>query len=139
MSVPITVAADAPATVREIRLQSAEGPISFADPASSRVAIGPGVPLFDSITPIVAVRGTRFMLTIRGTRLKGATAVTALPAGGISISDPMVVNAAGTQLEVLVSVAADALIGPRVIQVVVPGVVSSVITSPANTLTVVAP
>jgi hypothetical protein len=139
VSVPITIATGAPATVREVRLQNASGRVPFADPAASRFTIGVGVPLFDSITPIVAVEGTTFTMTIRGSNFTGATAVTATPPDGIAISNTFAVNATGTQLDVQMAIAVDAPVGSRVIQVLVSGAASSATASPANTLNVVTP
>ena len=139
VGVPITIAAGAPATVREVRVQSATGPVPFADPAASRFTIGVGVPQFDSITPIVVAQGTTFTMTIRGSNFAGATAVTATPPDGIAISNIFTVNATGTQLDVTMSIAPNAPVGSRVIQVLVPGAASSAAASPANTLNIVAP
>jgi YD repeat-containing protein len=139
VTAPITIASGAPATVREVRLQSAAGRIPFADPAGSRFSIGPGVPLFDSITPIIAAQGTTFTMTIRGSIFTGATAVVATPPDGIAISNTFTVNAAGTQIDVTLSIAPNAPVGARVIQVLVPGAASSAVASPANTLNIVTP
>ena len=139
VSVPLTVAAGAPATVRDVRVQGASGLIPFADPAASRIVVGPGQPTFDSITPIVAVQGTTFTMTIRGANFAGALAVTATPPEGIAVSSSFTVNPAGTQLDVSMAIAPDAPVGSRVIQVHVPGASSSASASPFNTLNVVAP
>lgn len=139
VSVPVTIAATAPATVREVRLLAGTARVPFADPAASEFSIGPGVPQFDSITPIVAAQGTTFTMTIRGSNFTGAAAVTATPPSGIAISNTFTVNAAGTQLDVTMSIAPNAPVGPRVIQVVVPGAASSATAAPANTLNIVAP
>ena len=139
VGVPIAIATGAPATIREVRLQSAGGRIPFADPAASRFTIGVGVPQFDSITPIVAARGTTFVMTIRGSNFAGATAVAATPPDGIFISNTFTVNPTGTQLDVGMSIATDAPVGSRVIRVLVPGAASSAIAAPANTLNVVTP
>src|SRR5262249_4818751 len=98
---------------------------------------GVGVPQFDSITPIVAARGTTFTLTIRGSNLKGALAVTAMPATGITIGNTFNIDATGTQLDVGMSLAPDAAFGSRVIQVLVPGAASNSTPTPANTFTVI--
>ena len=139
VSVPLTIATGAPATIREVRLQSAGGRVAFVDPAASRFTIGVGVPLFDSITPIVVAQGTTFTMTIRGSNFAGATAVTATPPDGIAISNTFSVNATGTQLDVQMSIAVDAPVGSRVIQVLVPGAASSAVAAPASTLNVVTP
>jgi hypothetical protein len=139
VSAPITIANGAPATTREVRLQTAGGRTPFSDPAASRFTIGVGVPQFDSITPIVSAQGTTFTMTIRGSNFTGAIAVTATPADGIAISNTFTVNAAGTQLDVSMSIAPNAPVGSRVIQVHVPGAASSATATPANTFSVITP
>lgn len=139
VSVPIAIAANAPPTIREVRLHNAGARIPFADPTASRFTIGVGVPQFDSITPIVSAQGTTFTMTIRGSNLSGAIAVTATPADGISIADTFTVNATGTQLDVGIAIAPNAPVGSRVIRALVPGAASGATPSPANTFTVVSP
>jgi YD repeat-containing protein len=138
VSVPVTVAAGAPTVVHNVVLQAGSAVVPFADTAASRFSIA-NVPSFDSITPIVVSQGTTFTLTIRGSNFTGATAVTATPPDGIAISNTFTVNSAGTELDVPMSIAPNAPVGPRVIQVLVPGAASSATAAPANTLNIVTP
>ena len=82
-------------------------------------------PAVASITPASGKRGTTVPVTITGTGLNGATSVTAPPpAGGgpngLTISAP-VVNAAGTQLTVNVTISGTAGLSTRNVRVATPG------------------
>lgn len=137
VTVPITIATGAPATAREVRLRTATSGVPFADPAASRFRIGVGIPQFDSITPILGRRGQTLQLLVRGSNLAGAFAVTATASTGILFSNTPTPNVAGTELTVDLAIASDAPLGPRVIQVHVPGASSSAVASPANTFEVI--
>jgi YD repeat-containing protein len=139
VNVPVTVAADAAPGLREVRLQNASGAIRFANPTANRLGIAQGVPVFDSIVPIVSAQGTSFTLTIRGSNFLGATAVTVTPSEGITFTTGLTVNAAGTQADIGIAIAPNTPLGSRIIQLVVPGAVSSGDPSPFNTFTVIAP
>lgn len=136
VSVPITIDSNAPATVREVRVNNASGAIPFSDARANRLAISSGVPRIDSITPIQATQGTTVTMTIRGANFTGATAVTATPGSGITIGSPPVVDSTGTIITVGVAVALNAPLGSSVIQVFVPGAASTAVAAPANTFTV---
>lgn len=140
LNIPLTIAADAQALVpRRIVLSGASGEIPFTLQASPLVAVGPGVPTLDSITPILASQGDKVTMTIRGANFSGANAVTATPETGITFSNTRTVNAAGTELTVELAVSPDAPLGSRVIRVWVPGAASSDEAVPANSFTVYSP
>lgn len=139
LSVPLTLAANTAATLREIRLIQGAGRVEFSDPATNRLRVAVGVPNIISITPILASQGTTFSLTIRGTNLQGTSAVQATPDLGLIFGSDPVVNAAGTEVTVGVAITGSADLGPRVIQVVTPGGASSSVAAPANTFTVFPP
>jgi hypothetical protein len=138
LSVPISVAADAPEGWRGIRLSTATGSVPFVDLAQTQIYIAATTPSLNSISPILAAQGTVITLTINGQGLQAATAVTATPSQGITIGTPAA-NASGTQLTVAVQLAPDAPLVDRVIQVSTPVGASSATASPANTLRVIAP
>ena len=139
LSVPITVAADAPAGWREMTLNTATGKVPFADTARGRFYLGTGVPSLDSIEPILATQGTTLTLIVRGQNLQNATAMTATPPDGVQLTFPITVNATGTQLTVPMYIAPDAPLSSRVIRVVTPAGTSDEIAVPANTFTVYPP
>jgi YD repeat-containing protein len=140
VSVPMTVDAAAARGARTLRLSTAAGGIQFADPAAAQLRVGPGVPRIDSITPILANQGEIVTMTIRGSTFHDAVAVTAAPDSGIDlVPGTLSVNANGTELTVSFTIDADAPLGSRVIQVVVPGATSDAAPAPANTFTVFPP
>src|SRR5213593_1812944 len=139
VSVPITVAADAPVVTREVVVTTASGRLAFSDPQANRLRIGAGVPRMDSITPILANQGQKLTLTVRGANFQGVTAVTATPPDGITFSSTLTVDTAGTIITIDMVIAPDAPPTSRVIQVVVPGAISRSDAVPANTFTVFPP
>lgn len=138
LSVPITVAADAPAGPREIRLvTAAAGNVPFSSAAANHIIIATGVPNIDSITPILAAQGTAVTMTIRGQNFQYTSAVSATPADGLLfVPNTLTVNSAGTGLSVQIVVAADAPLGVRVIRVTTPGGTTTDVALPANSFTV---
>jgi hypothetical protein len=139
VSLPITVASDAPATIRTVSLNTAAGKIPFGSADASTIGIYPNaVPQFSSISPILGTQGSLLTLTINGQNLQNATAVVATPADGLKFDSQPVINANGTQLTVRIQIAPDAPLVSRVIQVVTPVTSSSPDASPANSFTVYA-
>jgi YD repeat-containing protein len=140
VSVPMTVDAAAARGSRTLRLVTAAGGIPFADPAAAQLRVGPGVPRIDSITPILANQGEIVTMTIRGFNFHDAVAVTAVPDSSIAfVPGTLIANANGTELTVSFTIDADAPLGSRVIQVVVPGATSDAAPAAANTFTVFPP
>lgn len=135
----IAVAIDAALGARDIVVSNASGRIPYANSTAPRLQVGVGVPVLDSITPILANQGDRVSLTIRGSNFTGATAVRIVPADGVQMSNTPVVDATGTQITVDFAIAANAPLGARVIQVLVPGAESTADPVPANTFTIYAP
>ena len=89
------------------------------------------------LSPNFGVRGKTLTLTIGGSDLTGATAVTATPGTGITFLGAPIVNAEGTELTVDMQIAADAPAdgpeGTHVIQVSTPQGVSDPTPTQANT------
>lgn len=98
-------------------------------PPSTPVTISPilapsvGVALGSAITGIAPKAGapgtTNMTLTIRGANLNSATGVSIFPSTGITIAG-MVVATDGSSIDVPISIAADAALGPRTIAVNTP-------------------
>lgn len=139
LQVSVSVAADAALGARDIVISNASGRIPYANSTAPRLKIGVGVPTLDSITPILANQGDRVALTLRGGNFTGATAVRILPSEGIQMSSTPVVDVTGTQITVDFAIAANAPLGARIIQVLVPGAESTADPIPANTFTIYAP
>ena len=72
-------------------------------------------PVVSSITPILQTVGNTFTLTINGTNLDGATTIKFVPAEGIVVANPPVINTAGTQATVTVTIDGMAAGGQRVV------------------------
>jgi hypothetical protein len=139
VSVPISVAADADLTKRQITLSSSTGVVRFTDASHSTLQIATkSQQSLLSISPILANRGSVVTLVVRGQGLQYANAVIASPSEGLVFDTTPIVSSDGTQLTVNVYVTNDAALGPHVIQVVGPGQSSSREPSSANTFTVYA-
>ena len=139
VSVPVSVAANAPAIVQTLLLTTASGAVPAANPTAALLQIGPGVPTLDSISPILAAQGQTITLTIRGQHFNGATAVIATPGAGLTFASTPSVSTDGTVLTIAVAIAPNAPLGSSVIQVLLPGAASSSTPAPANTFTVTSP
>jgi hypothetical protein len=139
VSVPISIAADADLTKRQITLSSSTGVVRFADASYSTLQIATkSQESLLSISPILANRGSVVTLVVRGQGLQYANAVIASPSEGLVFDTAPIVSSDGTQLTVNVYVTNGAALGPHVIQVVGPGQSSSGEPSSANTFTVYA-
>jgi YD repeat-containing protein len=138
VTVPVTVASDAPTTLRKLSAMVGTTPIVPLDPSADRLLITLPQPVVNSIEPLFALPGTPSLtLTVRGKNLQGATAVMATPTGGLIFGTSPIIDASGTLLSVNVDIPPTATIGPRVITVVTPGGNTGALASPANTFTVV--
>lgn len=135
LSIPVTVAADAPAGLREVALTGA----TFSDTAAGRFYIATGAPQIDSISPILGTQGATVTLLIRGSHLQATSGVTATPAEGLVIGSGFTVNAAGTEISIPLHIPSDAALGSRVIRVTTPAGTTTPDPLPANTFTVYPP
>ncbi|HZR68837.1 MAG TPA: RHS repeat domain-containing protein [Burkholderiales bacterium] len=136
VSVPIAVQATATPGTRWVSVLRGSTPVPFAPTGTNQFGIGVAVPTLDSITPILASRGTTFTMTIRGHNFQGVTAVTATPATGMFIDAAPVAATDGTIITLQIGVAADAPLESKVIQVITPAGASTPDAVPANTFTV---
>ena len=138
MTVPVTVAANAPTTLRQVVVSSAAGQYKPTKPNADRLLISLPVPEITSIDPLFAVPGTSSMtLVVRGKNLQNAQSVSFMPADGIVVGGAPAVNADGTQLTVTIGINSLAARGARVVQVATPAGASSSAASAYNTLTLV--
>lgn len=138
LSVPIALAVNAPAGVRELMLSDGSAPILFAEAAAARFIVAAGEPRIDSIAPILARQGDTLTLIIRGAHLNHAS-VLIEPVAGVVLGSAPTVNAGGTELTLGVYVPAGAALGGRVIRVQTPGGITTNQAEPANTFTVFPP
>jgi len=138
LTVPITLAADAPAGIKELKLMNGTTPVFFTEAAASRFIVASGEPQIDSISPILVRQGETVTLTVRGANLANAS-VLIEPLGGIVLGSGTVINADGTQLTATLFLPADAALGGRVVRLQTPGGMTTEQAEPANTLTVFPP
>lgn len=141
LTVPMTVAPDAPLTSRKLQLLKSTGiPVSFGAAADAGIGIGV-VPTITSFSPIVVEQGKGATLVLRGTKLKGVLSVLIDQANGVTPANDLQwsQDALGELLTFTVNVSPSAPLGQRVIRLVVPGGATSAESSAANTLTVVSP
>lgn len=138
VTVPVTVAPNAPIAVRKVTLAGANAPYLAARPAADQLLITRPAPQIDSIEPIFATTGTTAAtLSIRGRNLHSPESVSFAPGSGITVSTTPVASADGTSLTVAYSVAALAPTGTHVVRVHTVGGSSEATASPANTFSVV--
>lgn len=137
ITIPITVAGDAPLGLRQVVVAASGQRIPPTTANADRLLVSLPAPTVESIDPLFATPGTTAMtLTVRGHNLQGAQALSFSPADGVTVGVPTVTSD-GTQLSVAVSISSAAPAGARVVTVRTPGGVSDSTPSPANTFTIV--
>lgn len=135
LTVQITIAADAPKTVRRIVLTTAAGELPFASPAASQFLVTSPPPEIVSISPQVVVAGAAAAtLTIRGQNFRDIQGLRFDPPADLSLVGIPSANADGTVLTAQVLAASGAASGPRTVIVVAAGGESAVSASAANTI-----
>lgn len=135
LSVPVTLASDAPAGIKELKLANGATPLLFSEASAARFVVAAGEPRIDSIAPILARQGDTVTLTVRGAHLTNTT-VLVEPAAGIVLGSPPDISADGTQITLGLYIPADAALGGRVIRIQTPGGITTDQPEPANTFTV---
>ncbi|WP_239292560.1 beta strand repeat-containing protein [Candidatus Nitrotoga sp. 1052] len=138
VTVPITVAQDAPTTLRQLILNGTDKPYFSAGPGQDRLSITLPVPVITSIDPLFAVQGVSTMpFIIRGKNLDGMQSIQFSPASGITVGASPVISATGDAASTSIQIAADATIGDRLVTVTTPGGTSLTTSNVANTFRVV--
>jgi len=140
LTMSISVAPDAPQVLRELRLGTASGKVTFVNPGAAQFGIG-SMPTISSVSPIVFEQGKGAVLTVRGTNLKGVTSFAFGPDGGVTTTSDIAwsQDGLGELLTVSVVVAPSAKLGNRVVRLVVPGGSTTATPSASNTINVVTP
>jgi len=138
ITVPVTVATNAPTTVRKVVLAGAQQPYVPARAGADQIRVAlPPADIF-SIDPFFATVGTTAMtLTIRGRNLQSIQAVTLTPGTGITVDAVPTASADGTTATVRLSIAQNAPTSDRVVRAITPGGASDPTATPANTFKVV--
>lgn len=138
LTVPIALAADAPAGVKELKLGNGTTQIRFTEAAAAHFIVAAGEPRIDSVAPILARQGDTVTLTVRGAHL-GNASVLIEPAAGVVLGSAPTISVDGTQLTLSMFLPADAALGGRVIRIQTPGGITTDQPAPANTFTVFPP
>lgn len=137
VSVEIAVAADAPRTLRRLRVLAGSSVVPFTLPELGVFLVTEPQPELDSVSPIVLRAGNPpLSFVMRGRNLQGATAIRFVPATGITVGTDLAVNAGGTEASVSITVAADAPTGTRVAVIDTPAGSSSEAAAVNNTVTI---
>ena len=139
MVIGLSIAADAPQTVRRLSVKAGGRALPTAASEAATFSVTAPLPALDSISPIYVVTGDApVTLTLRGRNLQNAAFVRAVPASGLSLGWPPTVNAAGTEATVTMAAAGDATPGPRAVALETPAGGTGVLATDINTLTVLA-
>ena len=135
VSVPVTIAADAPLSLRRIAVKAGGTAIPFAAATSDRFLVTPPVPVLEGISPIILPLGsTATTLNLYGRNFQNASQVRMYPPDGVTLNLASVA-ADGTSATATVTVAANAAVGPRAVSLVTPAGETGLAAGPNNTLT----
>lgn len=137
LTVPVTVAANATTTLRQVTVSAGAVPYKPTSLGADRLLISQPVPEVYSVDPLFAVPGNVVTLVVRGKNLQNAQSVKLIPQDGILVGSSPTINADGTELSATLSITAAAARGVRVVQVATPAGSSSGIASASNTFTLV--
>ncbi|MGE3432833.1 MAG: hypothetical protein AB7I22_17665 [Ramlibacter sp.] len=139
LTVTLWVDAQAAQSVRKLVLETgnaAQPVVPFVNDARSQLLVTVPPPILDaSIAPQVVVAGQApAVLTVRGRNLRNLGGVRFEPATGLAALGLPTANAEGTELQVTVQAAADAISGPRTLIVMAAGGESTAQASAFNTV-----
>ena len=115
VTLPISVAADAPVAQRRVVLVGPAGVIPAASPEADRISVVRPPPEILSIDPIVGLPDTLIPLTVRGRHLQQALSVSLSPPAGITVGAAPQVGADGSMLTAMLAIAFDAVPGARTV------------------------
>lgn len=133
----ITVASNAPATLRQIILTDSLGKrFAAARADSDRFLIAYPAPVVESITPVFGTVGTPVSVTLRGRNLQQAK-VQLFPGTGIQVDGAPVVSADGRLMTFNLGIGSFTALGEHLVTVTTPGGESQNVKGPENTFTVV--
>ena len=119
-SLDITIANDADPSPRRVSLVSDTGDVN-ALARADRFTVTLPRPQIESVSPLLIDRSQGLVpITIRGDLLNNATIVSVIPPTGVTVSLP-VSSADGRRVSAVLTVASNAPLTPRIIQVTTPG------------------
>jgi YD repeat-containing protein len=133
----VTVTADAPRTLRRLRVLAGTAPVPFSQAELGSFLITQPVPVLDSVAPISLRAGDPpLVFTLRGRNMQLPSAVRFVPGTGIVVGTDLSANAEGTAATVSITVQAGAPTGQRTVVIETPAGTSSATATLANTVTV---
>lgn len=125
--------------LRRLVLDTANGPLAFADVMDGAFLVSTPLPEVDSATPqVLTLGGAEQVLTLRGQYLTNVTDVRFDPSPGITVNRPFTSADDGTSVGFSVLIDAAAAIGPRTVIVTTAAGNSSSASAPGNTVTLAA-
>jgi YD repeat-containing protein len=133
LDLPLTIAANAPRTLRRFTLETASGPLPFLSP---NFLVAAPVPEVSAIGPQVVLAGQTVALNIYGQRFTDVLGVRIEPSQGLSLAAPVDGATPGSHLVLSVQIAPGAASGPRTLVVVSASGESSSVPVPGNTFQV---
>lgn len=136
LSIPLSIDASAPRTVRQLRLSTATGRLLFTTPQADQFRVVAPAPTIIGVAPQVVVAGTTTFMTVRGSNFSDVTSVQFHPAAGLVAVPPFTATDGNTVLRFAVQVAPGAASGPRTLVVNTAGGATPAAPSPANTFQV---
>lgn len=137
LTVPVSVAANAATTLRQVVVTGPAGQYKATTPEADRLLISLPLPEVISVDPLFAVPGSVMTILVRGRNFQNAQSISFTPADGIVVGGAPTVSADGTQLTATLSIAASAGRGARMVQVSTPAGASDGTPGPNNTFTLV--
>lgn len=136
-TVNVAVAADAPRTLRRLRVVAGSETVPFTLPELANFLVTEALPEVDSVSPIALITGDPpLTFFVRGRNLQSATAMRFVPGSGITVGSNLSVNASGTEATVSITVAPTAPVGTRVAIIDTAAGSSSGVAGTTNTVTV---
>lgn len=138
ITVQVSVAANAPQTMRQLVLTAGPQKIPPATPDADRVFVAPPAPQVTSVDPLFVLPGTPSQtLVVRGRHFRNLQSVHVTPSAGIAVDSAPAINGDGTEITLKLAISPIAAIGPRAVTVATVSGISSAGSSPENTFTVV--
>jgi YD repeat-containing protein len=136
LSMPVTIDAAAPRTLRRVVLSTPAGKLVYSLPTGDQFLVAAAAPELISIAPQVILAGMTSTLSIRGKNFSDVLGVQFVPADGLTVVPPITATDGNQLLTFGVQAAAGATSGPRVVVVTTAGGSSPATASPANTVQV---
>lgn len=135
-TVNLTIASNAPVSVRTLKVLAGSVAIPFSNPFASQFQVSLPLPTIDSVAPIVVpIPSSAITFTVNGTNLLNASQIQITPSADIQIGNPPTVSTDGKSATVSLTVASSAAPGQRMVTISTPAGQSPAVATAANTVT----